>query len=117
MLVEPETESPEGSETRNTIKIAEVLREALHITQNHNCELMVRAVAGKLAKSMVEQVLNGEVSQTMTTLMNRLSQTTIRAAATHALASAHVTVASPGRHHSHLHPEDISCMFSWLLFI
>ncbi|XP_077293704.1 ubiquitin carboxyl-terminal hydrolase-like faf isoform X2 [Arctopsyche grandis] len=109
VLLDPETSN--GTEGRENVRIAEILQKALYVSPSHTCEIMVKAVAEKLARSMGEQVLGGDANQSAAAplLLRRLpSQATIRAAGAHALASAHTTVTSPARHPAHLHADDIA---------
>ncbi|XP_069354342.1 ubiquitin carboxyl-terminal hydrolase 9X isoform X2 [Maniola hyperantus] len=82
-----------------------ILREALQTVPNHNCELIVKAIAEKLANTLGEQmVTSSEDSDSVSTLVWWRVPTTATVRALYGLA---YSVAQPSEHNGLVHADDV----------
>ncbi|KAF9415212.1 hypothetical protein HW555_007088 [Spodoptera exigua] len=83
-----------------------ILREALQTVPNHTCELMVKAIAEKLANALGEQVvLSGEDSDSVSALVWWCVPTS---ATVRSLYSLSYSVAQPSDISGIVHPDDVT---------
>ncbi|CAB3237376.1 unnamed protein product [Arctia plantaginis] len=83
-----------------------ILREALQTVPNHSCELMVKAIAEKLANTLGEQmVISGEDSDSVSTLVWWRVPTTATVRALYSLA---YSVAHPNEVNGMVHLDDVT---------
>ncbi|XP_052737124.1 probable ubiquitin carboxyl-terminal hydrolase FAF-X isoform X2 [Bicyclus anynana] len=100
--------APDGSDTNVDKEFrmdVTILREALQTVPNHNCELIVKAIAEKLANALGEQmVTSSEDSDSVSTLVWWRMPTMATVRALYALA---YSVAQPSEHNGLVHSDDV----------
>ncbi|KAI8429984.1 hypothetical protein MSG28_000438 [Choristoneura fumiferana] len=101
--------APDGSDTtvdRDFRMDVTILREALQTVPSHNCELIVKAIAEKLANTLGEQVVkSSEDSEAVSSLVWWCVPTTATVRALYGLA---YSVAQPREADSLVHPDDVT---------
>ncbi|XP_063547239.1 probable ubiquitin carboxyl-terminal hydrolase FAF-X isoform X2 [Cydia strobilella] len=101
--------APDGSDTsvdKDFRMDVTILREALQTVPSHNCELIVKAIAEKLANTLGEQVVNStEDSDVVSSLVWWCVPTTATVRALYGLA---FSVAQPADANSAVHPDDVT---------